>query len=99
MALEEEDGNIDRVRRELWKPHNDYVYQMKSWPPVMQEFHVLVLTGDDGKAAGTIIFPRDEGRRKVVGGCYSSGEKNCESVPVSQLPELIRKHRDHLTAL
>ena len=33
-VLKDEDGNIEKVRLELWKPHNDYVYQMNSWPPI-----------------------------------------------------------------
>ena len=98
-VLKDEDGNIEKVRLELWKPHNDYVYQMNSWPPIMQEFHFLVVVTDDGKVAGTIIFPRDAGRRAVVGGCYSFGEKNCEPVSPSKLPELIRNQQAHLIAL
>jgi hypothetical protein len=98
LALEDADGDIENARRGLWKSGNGYFSQSKSSPPMMQTYHLLVVTGEDGQAMGTIIFPRDAQKRAAVGGYYNFNEKDGGLISQSKLQELIQKHRAKLTA-
>lgn len=100
MASNDEDGDVTKIRRELWDPKGEIFgssKQAKSW---MQSYQILVITDEQhrGKAVGTIIFPRDGERRKRGRGCYSFGGIE-ERFSLEKLPELIKKHEGRLVAL
>ncbi len=99
LALEDADGNIESARRELWKSGNGFFSQSKSSPPMMQKYHLLVVNGEDGKAMGTIIFPRDGQKRVAVGGYYNFNETNGGLISSPKLQELLQKWRPRLIAL
>ncbi len=99
LALDDAEGNIDAARRELWKPGGKYLVRAGSYGPNPADYHLLVVTGADGKVTGTLIFPRNRERRNAVGGSYSMNDRNFEIIPAAKLLELIQTNRANLKAL
>ena len=102
QALNESDGDLEKARRELWKPG---VYFRDPGGSYRAEYHLLAVTSEAGKVTGTLIFPRNGERRSAAGGCYSTigGDLGKAAgrkfIPAAKLLELIQTNRAHLKAL
>lgn len=99
MAIQDENDNLEKGRKALWKSPNEYFNQSQSLPPLMQAYHLLVVTKDDGAVDGVIIFPRNTEALKAAGAYCSIGEKEYGPIPAKDLDALLQKYRKHLTAL
>lgn len=99
IAEGDANNDLNEIRRELWKSPSDYLPQSKSFPPLLQAYHLLVVVKTNGQINGAIIFPRDAKVFSKSGGFYSIGEKQWESFPVEKLNSLLQMYKGQLRAI
>lgn len=99
MALEDSGGNIETTRRELRDAQNGYVSESSSLMPMMQAYHVLLVTGNGEAVVGRLIFPREGQLREKVGGYFEFDRGENGLCPWPKLQEIIRTNRANLIAL
>lgn len=91
--------DLNEIRRELWKSPSEYLPQSKSFPPIIQSYHLLVVINNKGQINGVIIFPRDAKVFGKSGGFYSIGEKQWEFFPAKNLNSLLQMYKGQLRAI
>jgi hypothetical protein len=79
LASEDFDGNLAKVREELWNPKNAYFGNPRL---TLQKYHLFVVVDEKKAVLGSIVFPRDPKTRERSGGVCSLDEEN-ESNPRS----------------
>ena len=99
VALRQANGDIENARQELWRPDSKTLPKVDPWASMQQTYHLLLVTGEDGKVTRTIVFPRNGEQCKSAGGYSSTGERDHEDISFEELQELIQKNRSHLKAL
>ncbi|TAL05915.1 MAG: hypothetical protein EPO07_02780 [Verrucomicrobia bacterium] len=90
------EGDIGRIRQLVWEKNG--MLRGDSGADLRQKYHLLLISGEDGKIAGAVIVPRDSKARSKVGCYYSFGDKS-DFEPESKLKEILERHRKQFIAL
>jgi hypothetical protein len=97
QAMLEFTNNLAEVRRQLKNPDNGYIRRYSGEPPMFQRYNFLLIMDDNNGFAGEIIFPRNYSRNPHAQLMYLFDSSLF--LPIDKLPELIKKHQEHLLAL
>ena len=97
MAMLDSTNNLSEARQELKRPDNGYIKRNSTEPPMLERYNFLLILDDSNRVAGQIIFPRNYSSNSRAYMMYQFDSNGF--LPIDKLPELIKKHQEHLLAL
>jgi hypothetical protein len=88
-------GDLEETRAELKKLER----QQRTGPALFEIHQCLLIVDLSGKLAGAILFPRDPSQAESAGSLLYWFQEAPDFLPMSKLPELVRKHQGRLVSL